>query len=87
MEIMEIAASIDEYIRRRFSVPADDADFNRDVHLFDYGYVDSFGAVDLTMFVESEFSVKISNEDMVVCPLTTINEIATFVDGRRRGEH
>ena len=57
-----------------------------DVHLFDYGYIDSFGAVELTSFVENKFSIKISNSDLVIHPLNTINEIAEFVFKRRGGE-
>lgn len=86
MQTAEIAAGIRTYICDRFKVPVDDSDFTNDVHLFDYGYVDSFGAVDLTLFVETTFDVKVSESDMVVYPLNTINEIAEFVAKRRRGE-
>jgi D-alanine--poly(phosphoribitol) ligase subunit 2 len=82
----EIASGIRTYICDRFNVPVEDPDFTNDVHLFDYGYVDSFGAVDLTLFVETQFTVKVSESDMVVYPLNTINEIAEFVMKRRSGE-
>lgn len=86
MQTAEIASGIRTYICGRFNVPVDDSDFTEDVHLFDYGYVDSFGAVDLTLFVETTFDVKISASDMVVYPLNTINEIADFVMKRRGRE-
>ena len=86
MQTAEIASGIRTYICDRFNVPADDSDFTNDVHLFEYGYVDSFGAVDLTLFVETTFEVKISQSDMVVYPLNTINEISDFVAKRRNGE-
>ena len=73
LDATSIASTIRNYICERFQVPAGDADFNDDVHLFDYGYVDSF-------------DVKISEGDMVVYPLNTVNEIATFVTRRRTGE-
>lgn len=86
METSEIADAIRAYIRERFQVPPQDSDFTNDVHLFDYGYVDSFGAVELTRFVETQFEVRVSEVDMVVYPLNTINEIADFVVRRRNGD-
>ena len=65
MEIEEITKTLREYIVERYAVPADDADFTEDVHLFDYGYVDSFGAVDLVSYVQKAFGVKVSQADML----------------------
>lgn len=81
--IEEIAVEIRKFVMERFKVPADDPDFHDDIHLFDYGYVDSFGAVDLTTFVEQRFGVKISESDLVAFPLNTIQEIAVFVLNRK----
>jgi D-alanine--poly(phosphoribitol) ligase subunit 2 len=86
METDEIARRIEEFIREKFKINQADAEFNADVHLFDYGYVDSFGAVQLTVFVESTFGIKISNSDLVLHPMNTINEIAQFVVRRQKGE-
>ena len=86
MENDHIAKEIREFVRQQFNVPETDADFTDDVHLFDYGYVDSFGAVNLTTFVETKFSIKINSSDMIAHPLNTIREIATFTERRRKGE-
>ena len=56
------------------------------MHLFDYGYVDSFGAVDLVTFVQQTFGIKVSQADMIAYPMNTINEIAGFVSLRQQGE-
>lgn len=86
MQTAEIASSIRGYISDRFKVLVNDPDFTNDVHLFEYGYVDSFGALDLTIFVETTFDVKVTESDMVLYPLNTVNEIAEFVTKRRSGE-
>jgi len=86
MENESIAAEIRQFVRKQFNVPETDADFNDDVHLFDYGYVDSFGAVTLTTFVEEKFGIKVSQTDMIAHPLNTIREIATFASQRQKGE-
>ncbi|HZQ47442.1 MAG TPA: acyl carrier protein [Verrucomicrobiae bacterium] len=84
-QISQIATELRTFIRQKFKIPENDADFSDDVHLFDYGYIDSFGAVDLTTFVDSAFSTKITDSDLVAFPLNTIREIATFVSKRKNG--
>jgi len=84
MEIAPAMETLRNFIRQRYNVPLDDADFNDDVHLFDYGYIDSFGAVDLIAFVESAFDIKISQSDLVAYPLNTIRQIADFALQRRK---
>jgi methoxymalonate biosynthesis acyl carrier protein len=86
LEVEEIKKALHDYIVERYTVGADDASFNDDVHLFDYGYVDSFGAVDLINFVEKSFQVTVSQGDLVAYPLDTITQIATFVSLRQKGE-
>ena len=86
MEIEEISKTLRDYIVERYAVPAGDAEFTDDVHLFDYGYVDSFGAVDLVSFVQETFGITISQGDLIAYPMNTINEIATFTSLRQRGE-
>jgi D-alanine--poly(phosphoribitol) ligase subunit 2 len=84
MELEQIKTQLRNYLRQRYEVPADDEDFNDDVHLFDYGYVDSFGAVDLINFVQDTFAITISENDLVAYPLNKINEIAGFAYQRRK---
>lgn len=85
MDCELIMQRLGDFIRTRYDIPAGDADFNEDVHLFDYGYVDSFGAVDLLTFVETTFDITISQSDLIAYPLNTIREIALFVQGRQKG--
>jgi acyl carrier protein len=84
-QISQIATELRAFIRQKFKIPDNDPDFSDDVHLFDYGYIDSFGAVELTTFVDSAFSTKITDSDLVAFPLNTIREIATFVSKRKNG--
>lgn len=86
MDLATIEKKVNDFIRTNFEIKDDDGDFDFDVHLFDYGYIDSFGAMELTTYVESEFEIEISNTDLVVHPLNTIREIAQFVVKRQKGE-
>jgi methoxymalonate biosynthesis acyl carrier protein len=86
MEIDEIESDLERHIRESFGVPETDAEFNHDVDLFNYGYIDSFGAVELTNFIENRFSISLSESDWVAHPLRTISEISRFIHGRRNGQ-
>jgi len=86
MELNNAINDLRAFIRENFKVPADDSDFNDDVHLFDYGYIDSFGAVELTTFVQSHFGVTVKDSDLISYPLNTIRQIAEFIVKREKGE-
>ena len=86
MEVKEITSTLRAYIIERYAIAAGDADFTDDVHLFDYGYVDSFGAVDLVSFVQQTFGITVSQSDMIAYSMNTINEIAMFTSLRQKGE-
>lgn len=86
MEGTQIAHQLRSFIRERFNVSAADPDFSDNVHLFDYGYVDSFGAVELNSYVEKTFAIKVTPSDLIAFPLNTISEIAMFIARRQAGE-
>lgn len=86
METTQIATELRQFIRERYGVPENDQDFNDDVDLFNYGYIDSFGAVALISFIEKQFAIQFTNADWVAFPLSTINQITSFVTKRQKGE-
>ena len=79
----EIIAKLDEFIRERCDV-GDDPEYDLDVNLFDTGFMDSMGAVETIMFAEQTFGVEISQKDITLYPMSTVNEIAAVI-GRTRG--
>ena len=68
------------YIMEHFEIPADDPDFGDDVHLFDYGFVDSLGATEIVLFLEETFGVQITQKDIILYAMNTVNEIAGVVE-------
>lgn len=75
-----------DYIIQYAQIEPDDPDFSDDVHLFDYGFVDSLGATEIVLFLEETFQVKITQADITLYPMNTINEIADVVERKLRGE-
>ena len=79
----EIIEKLDEYIRERCEVD-DDPEYGLDVNLFDTGFRDSMGAVDVIMFAEETFGIEISQRDLTLYPMNTVSEIAEVV-GMKKG--
>jgi len=75
----QLAAELETHIRDRYEIEADDDDFDRDVHLFDYGYIDSIGATALIAHVEKTYSIQVTNQDLMLYSMNTVNEIASFI--------
>ncbi len=75
---MDVEKTIEEYIRDAFEI-GDDPELTRDTHLFDEGFVDSLGALQIVRFLEETFSIQITQKDLVLYPMNTINEIAAVV--------
>ena len=78
---MDIEKIIEDYVLTQFDI-GDDPDFDRDIHLFDSGFVDSLGATQIVLFIEQEFSIEISQKDITMYPMNTINEIAEVVKSK-----
>lgn len=80
----EIAQVVERFIRGHFQVLSGDPAFNRDAHLYEGGFVDSMGVVELIAFVESTFDVTLKDEDVFGDLFTTVNGICDVVLARRR---
>lgn len=85
MILEEIKSTLTAYIMNKFEIEQDDEEFTADVHLFDYGYIDSFGATELIAFVEVEFGIEVTKKDLMLNSLNTINEIASMIQQKTEG--
>ena len=74
----EIADVLERFIRQEFRIVDDGASF-RDAHLFESGYVDSAGVVELIAFLESRFDISLGDDQVFSDQFTTINGIAGIV--------
>jgi acyl carrier protein len=82
---LEVVHIVDDFIRTEFSVSPADSRFNRSADLFEDGYIDSVGVVELLEFLRERFHVQIPEEDLFSAEFGTIEGIAAIVC-RLRGE-
>jgi methoxymalonate biosynthesis acyl carrier protein len=78
----EIIQHLEQHIRERYEIDPDDDDYGVDVHLFDYGFIDSIGATALIAHIEQKYGIQVTNQDIMLYPLNTIREIATFIHNK-----
>lgn len=76
---VEIASVIERFVRKQFRID-DTVPSLRDTHLFESGFVDSAGVVELIAFLESTFTIRLDDDEVFSEDFTTINGIATIVD-------
>jgi acyl carrier protein len=79
----DVAAAIEEFARDKFSIKPSDRRFDRSVDLFEDGYVDSIGVIELLEFLEKTFVVEIPEEDLFSPEFSTIEGITRIVTRNR----
>ena len=78
----DIEQIIFDYIAETFDIDRNDPDFTPDVNLFDYGFVDSMGATEIILFIEERWSIRITQKDLTLSPMNTVEEIAAVVESK-----
>ena len=75
---MNVDAKVRDYIRQNFLFGSDQKLGEQD-SLLDRGIIDSTGAMELVTFIESEFGVEVSDQDLVPENLDSVAAITAFV--------
>jgi acyl carrier protein len=65
--------------------PSDQPSYAPDDNLLAQGIIDSMGLLKLVTFLESEFDIEASDEDLVPENFTTLAMIRDFVERKRNG--
>jgi acyl carrier protein len=72
----DYADQIEGFVRETFAVAADDPHFGRDRDLFDAGYVDSIGLVELLAWIEERWGIEVPDGVLVSDEFTTVDGMA-----------
>ena len=79
---VEIVSVIERFVRKQFRID-ETVPSLRNLHLFESGFVDSAGVVELIAFVESTFAIRLGDEEIFSDDFTTIAGIAAIVEQAR----
>ena len=77
--VSDVAGRIETFVREHFRVASHDARFARRAPLFELGYVDSVGVIELLEFVNEQFGVRIPDESLLSDEFTTIDGMAVVI--------
>ncbi len=76
----EIQKKLLEFTARNFMVDESEIDVTKS--LIDEGIIDSFGLVELAIFMENEFKIVVAEEDMIRPNFGSIDKMVNFISGR-----
>ncbi len=83
MKIDDICKILSDSLIELNKLKEDDENFSFEVDLFDYGYLDSFGVVELLAEISARFDLDLTNEDFYR-DLRNIESIAKVIDKRSK---
>ena len=75
----KIADDLERFLRESFQIPADDDFFSRSLNLWEEGYVDSPGVLEVLAYLEAKWAVTIPQEALFRPEFTSVNGIADVV--------
>jgi acyl carrier protein len=75
----DIAAALETFVRDNYHVAADDERFTRDVDLWDTGYLDSTGVIEIIAFLEQRLGRMLPESVLFSPQFRSINGIAQLV--------
>ena len=79
MSSQPVKNTVMNFIRENFIMGRSDVVLDEKVSLIDSGVMDSTGVLELVEFLESQYSVKIDDEELVPENLETIENIINFL--------
>jgi len=81
--IMNIQEKVSQFILNNFLMHESNIDLDINASLLEEGIIDSTGVLELVSFLESEFSVKITEDEIIPENLDTIENIVAFVEKKK----
>lgn len=79
----EVNSKVREFIKDNFMYRDDRADLADTESLLDAGLIDSTGILELVAFIETEFSIQMSDADIVPDNLDSVDTIVRYVETKR----
>ena len=76
---MQKQSQIRQFILSNFLFTSDESKLKNDDSLLEQGIMDSTGVLELVAFLESEFGVKVKDDELLPENLDSVDQISAFV--------
>lgn len=70
---------IRQYILENLLFTADESALQNDSSFLDEGIIDSTGVLEIILFIEETFDIKVNDDEMLPANLDSVNNVAAFV--------
>jgi acyl carrier protein len=84
-DMEEIKADIRSFIAGSILFSAKGYPYKDDVSFLENGVVDSMNIMEIVMFAENKFGIKVEDEDIVPENFDSIERLAMFVENKKNG--
>ncbi len=81
MEKDEICQKVEHFIMEQFVFDQDQG-IDKDESLLESGTVDSTGMLEVVLFLEENFGIKVKDDEMVPDNLDSVNQITNYIAGK-----
>lgn len=86
MSDSSVLATLTSYVETTFLVRFDDGTLSPGSNLFDAGVIDSYGVVEMVGFIEREFGVSFTDEELLSPSLASVAGMSEMVERKLREE-
>ena len=83
---MSVKDQVRSFILSNYLFTEDAKALDDSVSLMQGGTMDSTGILELIMFLEEKFGIKVADEEMVPANLDSVNNVVAFVDRKKAGK-
>ena len=83
---MSVKDQVRSFILSNYLFTDDAKALEDSVSLMQGGTMDSTGILELIMFLEEKFGIKVADEEMVPANLDSVNNVVAFVDRKKAGK-
>ena len=80
-QLDETTVRVHQWVNQAFPLAAQ-RDIGVDDSLLDGGIIDSMGVLEVVQFLEDEYGIEVTDEEMVADHFDSIDNIARFVDSK-----
>jgi len=85
-ETVAAGSRIRRFILKHFPLARKQSSIEDDSQLLNSGIIDSLGVLDLVSFIENEFKITISEEDLLAENFESIASMTTFIERKGNGQ-
>jgi acyl carrier protein len=79
---LQIEPAVRQFVQEKLLFGDKSASFNDETSFLDSGMIDSTGVLELVVFLESKFSIRIADEEVVPENLDSVSRIAKYVGAK-----